>query len=111
MKHIALILLIALALPCSGIAAEQRQKGKKLAFERAKGNCLACHAIEDGEMPGNIGPPLINMQKRFKNRELLKQQIWDATVRNPQTSMPPFGRNNILTPEELDLVVEYIWSL
>jgi sulfur-oxidizing protein SoxX len=30
--------------------------GKSLAMERNKGNCLACHRIEDGELPGTIGP-------------------------------------------------------
>ncbi|RLA18006.1 MAG: sulfur oxidation c-type cytochrome SoxX, partial [Gammaproteobacteria bacterium] len=85
--------------------------GKQLAFERSKGNCLACHAIADGEMAGNIGPPLINMKQRFPERSELKQQIWDATIANPKTSMPPFGRNKILSKDEIELVVEYIWSL
>ncbi len=85
--------------------------GKSLTFDRSKGNCLACHAIADGEMPGNIGPPLVNMKRRFPNPDELRKQIWDATVRNPKTSMPPFGKNKILNKEEIELVVEYIWSL
>lgn len=85
--------------------------GKQLAFARNKGNCLACHAIEDGDSPGNIGPPLKAVQKRFKNKQLLRQQIWDATLFNPETSMPPFGKNKILTEQEIDKVVDYIWRL
>lgn len=106
------LLLSLLLVTGSGIIeGSPLQKGKQLAFERHKGNCLACHAIAGGEMPGNLGPPLINMKKRFPDRSKLRQQIWDATINNPDTSMPPFGRNEILSKEEIELVVEYIWSL
>jgi len=85
--------------------------GKKLAFDRNKGNCLACHAIADGESPGNIGPPLAALKTRFKDKPQLREQIFDATRFNPETSMPPFGKNNILSPDEIDQVVDYLWSL
>lgn len=86
-------------------------EGKELAFDRSKGNCLACHMIVDGNLPGNIAPPLIAMKGRYPNKAELRKQIWDATVKNPESSMPPFGKHNILTQQELDKVVEYIWSL
>ena len=86
-------------------------KGKKAAFHRKKGNCLACHAIEGGTLPGNIGPPLVNMKDRFPDKSKLKDQIWDATANNPNSIMPPFGKHNILTKDELDQVVEFIYSL
>ena len=60
---------------------------------------------------GDIGPPLTDMQSRFPVRQLLREQIWDATIKNPDTRMPPFGRNRILTEEEIDLVTDYIQSL
>jgi sulfur-oxidizing protein SoxX len=104
-------LLIALFMSVSLVQSAPLHNGKSLTFDRSKGNCLACHAIADGEMAGNIGPPLLNMKKKFTNPVELHKQIWDATVRNPKTSMPPFGRNKILNKEEIDLVVEYIWSL
>jgi sulfur-oxidizing protein SoxX len=85
--------------------------GKQLAFTRNKGNCLACHEIEDGDSPGNIGPPLKTIQSRFKSKQLLRQQIWDATQFNPETSMPPFGKNKILSEQEIDKIVDYIWRL
>jgi sulfur-oxidizing protein SoxX len=87
------------------------EQGKALAFERSKGNCLACHYIEGGELTGNYGPPLIAMKVRFPDRDVLRQQIWDAAVKNPHTRMPPFGRNRILTEDEIDLVTDYIQSL
>jgi sulfur-oxidizing protein SoxX len=93
-------------------ASEQRlERGKQLAMARNKGNCLACHAIDDGEFPGNIGPPLMSMQVRFPDKAVLRAQIWDATDRNPDTHMPPFGRYGILTDEEVDLIVDYIYTL
>lgn len=87
------------------------EQGKAIAFDRFKGNCLACHYVEGGELTGNYGPPLIAMKIRYPDRDVLRQQIWDAAVKNPDTRMPPFGRNRILTEEEIDLVTDYIQSL
>ena len=87
------------------------EQGKAIAFNRFKGNCLACHYVEGGELTGNYGPPLIAMKIRFPDRDVLREQIWDAAVKNPDTRMPPFGRNRILTEEEVDLVTDYIQSL
>jgi len=86
-------------------------EGKKVSFSRSKGNCLACHMMKDGVSPGNIAPPLIVMKSRFSDRQALKSQIWDASKRNPETSMPLFGRYEIITEAELDQVVDYIYSL
>ena len=86
-------------------------EGKKIAFDRKKGNCLACHMIADGALPGNIGPPLIAMKARFPDLAKLRAQIWDARSKNPNTIMPPFGTNKIITPEEVDKVAAYIHSL
>jgi sulfur-oxidizing protein SoxX len=87
------------------------QKGKEVAFDRKKGNCLACHAMDDGSLPGNIGPPLVSMKLRFPDKDVLRAQIWDATVRNPNTIMPPFGRHNMLSEEEIDWITEYVYGL
>lgn len=85
--------------------------GKQIAFSREKGNCLACHVIEDGEFPGNIGPELKALSTRFKSKQELREQIWDSTQFNPETSMPPFGKNKILTETEIDQVVDYLWGI
>jgi sulfur-oxidizing protein SoxX len=87
------------------------EKGKEVSFDRKLGNCLACHAIEDGTLPGNIGPPLIAMKLRYPDKAKLRAQIWDATVANPNTIMIPFGRHRVLTEEQIDQVVEYIYTL
>ena len=86
-------------------------EGKSIAFDRKKGNCLACHAIVGGQLPGNIGPPLKDIKQAYPNEADLRAQIFDATVRNPNTIMPPFGKHKILTSSELDKVVEFIYSL
>jgi sulfur-oxidizing protein SoxX len=96
----------------STVAGDARvARGKAIAFDRQTGNCLACHVIDDGDLPGNGGPPLVAMRVRFPDRAVLRAQIWDATVRNPDSVMPPYGRNLILTEEEIDWVVDYIHSL
>lgn len=95
-------------------AGSSQESGQSLAFDKNKGNCLACHAIPKdpkATAPGNIGPPLIGMKSRFPDRAKLRAQIWDATVANPNTSMPPFGKNKILTEPEIDQVTEYIYGV
>ena len=96
----------AQATTADGIAA-----GKSLAMERGKGNCLACHRIEDGELPGTIGPPLVAMKLRYPERAALVQQICDATIRNRDSRMPPFCRHGILTRDEVELIVDYLYTL
>jgi sulfur-oxidizing protein SoxX len=67
--------------------------------------------MDDGTLPGNIGPPLIAMKARFPDKAKLRAQIWDATVANPNSIMIPFGRVKALSEEEIDMVVEYIYTL
>ena len=86
-------------------------EGKKIAFDRKKGNCLACHMIEGGTLPGNIGPPLIAMKARFPDKAKLRAQIYDATQINPNTIMIPFGPHAVLSDSEIDKVTSYIHSL
>jgi len=86
-------------------------EGKKIAFNRKKGNCLGCHMIANGALPGNVGPPLIAMKARFPDKAKLRAQIWDATTANPKTIMPPFGRHNILSDQEVDKITDFIHSL
>ena len=86
-------------------------EGKKIAFNRKKGNCLGCHMIADGKLAGNVGPPLIAMKARYPDKVKLRAQIWDATVSNPNTIMPPFGRHHILSGKEVDKITDFIHSL
>ena len=86
-------------------------KGKKIAENRKKGNCFACHNYEGAHLAGNVGPPLVAMKSRFPDKAKLRAQIWDATRMNPNTMMPPFGRHEILSEKEIDAVTEWVLTL
>jgi sulfur-oxidizing protein SoxX len=85
-------------------------QGGCIAVERTKGNCHSCHMI-NGINYGNVAPPLISMKQRFPDKAKLRAQVWDASVANPRTVMPPFGRHSILSEEEVDKVVEFLLTL
>ncbi len=85
--------------------------GQKLAFDRGKGNCLTCHQIKGGDLPGTIGPALVDIKAKYPDRNELVAILTDETKRNPQTMMPPFGRNRILTSEEINAIVDFLETL
>jgi len=113
MKPTSLVFMILLGAIANPAAADEKviEAGQALAFDRSKGNCLSCHVIDGGNSPGNLGPPLMNMKQRFSDKQALWDQLWDATARNPESIMPPFGRNYILSEDEFYKVVEYVWQL
>lgn len=92
-------------------AAERVKKGNELAFDRKKGNCLACHYIEGGTLMGNTGPALVAMKARFPDKEKLTTQIYDARTNNENTIMPPFGAHGALTAAEIELIVDWLLTL
>ena len=59
----------------------------------------------------NIGPPLVAIEARFPDRDKLLRQIRDPGFYNPATIMPPFGKHEILTSEEIELIVDYLYTL
>jgi sulfur-oxidizing protein SoxX len=59
----------------------------------------------------NIAPPLVAMKARFPDKAKLRAQIWDATKANPMTVMPPFGRNMVLTEQEIDKITDYVYGM
>ncbi|MYJ52669.1 MAG: sulfur oxidation c-type cytochrome SoxX [Gammaproteobacteria bacterium] len=90
---------------------ESVNTGKKVAFNRQKGNCLSCHMMDDGDQPGTQGPPLIAMKLRFPNREDLRARVYKPLEFNPNSIMPPFGLHNILSDGEIDAIVDYLLTL
>ena len=94
--------------------AVAESSGKQLAYAPGKGNCLACHAMPtmpDAEAAGTIGPPLIAMRARYTSKASLRAEIWNAMITNPDTVMPPFGKNKILTDAEIDKITDFIDGL
>ncbi|HEX4986898.1 MAG TPA: sulfur oxidation c-type cytochrome SoxX [Burkholderiales bacterium] len=114
MQLAAVLLAAAPGMAAPEPPQERIEAGARLARDTRKGNCLACHAMPSDPAAvtsANVGPPLQAMKQRFPDRERLRQQIWDAASRNPDTVMPPFGRNRILTGNEIDLIIEYLYTL
>ena len=104
-----LALLAGTAMAASA-QAQSAAEGQKLAFDRGKGNCLTCHVIKGGELTGTIGPELTGLKAKYSRDELIAI-VTDETKRNPQTVMPPFGRNRILSEKEIDAVVDFLQTL
>ena len=110
------ILALAFAVVATGVARPVRAdsaaaEGRKIAFDRGKGNCLTCHDIKGGDLPGSIGPKLENLTTKYPNRSDLIAILTDETKRNPRTVMPPFGRNRILTEREINAIVDFLQTL
>lgn len=112
-KPALLLTLVAL----TGLAASPARAqsavadGEKLAFDRGKGNCLTCHVIRGGDLPGTIGPELKDIKTKYPARNELVAILFDETKRNPQTMMPPFGRNRLLTDQEISAIVDFLQTL
>lgn len=107
---LALVILIGLAVRPAW-AQSTLAEGEKLAFDRGKGNCLTCHVIKGGDLPGTIGPELKDLKAKYPDRNELVAILFDETKRNPQTMMPPFGRNRILTDQEINAIVDFLQTL
>ena len=110
-QALALVLLIGAAAASSQATAQSASEGQKLAFDRSKGNCLTCHEIKGGDLPGSIGPALKDIKSKYPDRKELVAILTDETKRNPLTVMPPFGRNRILTEQEINAIVDFLQTL
>ena len=115
-SRLLLALAWALMMGAAGPATTTRAQssvaeGQRLAFDRTKGNCLSCHEIKGGDLPGSIGPALKDIKSKYPDRNELIAILTDETRRNPQTAMPPFGRNRILTEQEIDAIVDFLQTL
>ncbi|MGB2130049.1 MAG: sulfur oxidation c-type cytochrome SoxX [Marinobacterium sp.] len=91
---------------------EMIELGRDVYHNKSRGNCISCHNINDpiANLPGNQGPMIVAMQQRFPDKRKLRAQVWDATRANPLSIMPPIGKHWILSEDEIDAVVEYIYQ-
>jgi sulfur-oxidizing protein SoxX len=108
---LVLALLVGVAALAGAARAQSAVEGQKIAFDRGKGNCLTCHEIRGGDLPGTIGPALTDIKRKYPDRNDLVAIVTDETKRNPLTVMPPFGRNRILTEQEISAVVDFLQTL
>lgn len=105
-----LMLVAPVAANAATPSATDIEQGKALAFNRDKGNCLACHMIPGGQQAGDIGPPLIAMKARFPDRQRLFNLIWDNRQTFPNSMMPPFGPNQILTKSQINKIIDFLYT-
>ena len=99
--------------------------GKKLATNRKKGNCLACHSmpIPEQAFHGNIGPDLKGVSNRYSEGEL-RLRIINPKVLNSETIMPAFYRVDglnlvikkfagkpIISAQDVEDIVSYLMTL
>lgn len=70
------------------------KNGRKLAINRKKGNCLACHEmpIPEQAFHGKVGPSLMGIAGRMSEGEM-RLRLVDPKVVNPDTIMPAFYKN------------------
>ncbi len=85
--------------------------GREIFMNPRKGNCAACHPVPGTPSridASRVGPDLSGVTARIPDRAILRAGIWDMSVANPNTVMPPYGKHRILSESEIDAVVEYL---
>lgn len=114
MRSAAVGVLFGCAVAAFSSSTAATTDGRTIFSDPRKGNCHACHKVPNDptiKAESTIGPALVNMRQRFPDRAKLRDLIADPTRLNPNTIMPPYGRHRILSPSELDAVVQFIESL
>jgi sulfur-oxidizing protein SoxX len=103
-------LVVAAALAAAVPAARPASAAPEDAHALLNSHCQQCHEIKGITDYGNVGPSLIGLKSRYPDRKDVVAIINDETKRNPQTVMPPFGRNLILSKQEIDMIVDYLYN-
>ncbi len=99
-------------------------KGRKLAINRKKGNCLACHImpVPEQQFHGEIGPDLSGVASYLSEAEM-RMRVVDPKVVNPDTIMPSFLKEaktrvlkkfkgkTILKAQEVEDIIAYLKTL
>ncbi|MDH4247301.1 MAG: sulfur oxidation c-type cytochrome SoxX [Deltaproteobacteria bacterium] len=100
-------------------------EGRKLAINKRKGNCLACHElpIPEEQFHGKIGPNLHNVGSKY-SEGILRLRLVNPKVVKPDSVMPAFYRVDglnivrkdligkpMLSAEEIEDLVAYLTSI
>jgi sulfur-oxidizing protein SoxX len=99
-------------------------RGRELALDRSKGNCITCHQMPvDAPFQGNLGPPLEGVASRWTEGEL-RLRIVDSKRINPESNMPSYYRveglhavrrdwvgRPMLTAQEVEDILAYLLTL
>ena len=107
-KRICCVLAIAAlgSALAMGPATAAPSEGQKL----VAAHCLTCHEVKGADDFGNVAPSLIGLKDRYADRKEVSAIIFDETKRNPQTVMPPFGRNLVVTDKEIEAMVDFLYT-
>ncbi|MCP4043050.1 MAG: sulfur oxidation c-type cytochrome SoxX [Gammaproteobacteria bacterium] len=106
------LLIGLLLIPQIGTTAEKvktpLEQGKELSIKF----CQACHFFEGTNQAGTLGPPLLAMKPRFPESMKLEKIIYDPhSATKPDSMMPPFGRNGLLNKQQIQLIIDYLYTL
>jgi L-cysteine S-thiosulfotransferase len=104
-------MLLAQAAPST---AATIAKGRAIFLDERKGNCAACHKVPNDETvktQSKIGMALEAVKARYPDRAKLRDAIWDLSKTVPNTIMPPYGKNRILSDDEIDALVIYLETI
>jgi sulfur-oxidizing protein SoxX len=99
-------------------------RGRALALDRSKGNCITCHEMPvEAAFQGNLGPPLDGVGSRYEPGEL-RLRLVDSKRINPESNMPSYYRleglvgvrrdwrgKTILSAQEVEDVLAYLLTL
>jgi len=106
----SLFVLAALVGGTFGVGASAASAAPPTVQQLITQHCEQCHQIKGLQNFGNIGPSLLGLKDRYPDRKEVAAIIFDETKRNPQTVMMPFGRNLILTNQEIETIVDYLYA-
>jgi sulfur-oxidizing protein SoxX len=115
----------AIVEPLCGLAGDA-QRGRKIASDGSRGNCLACHQlpVPGIEAYGTIGPPLAGIAARLSVPQI-RLRVVDTRNINPMSIMPGFYRDprlinrpgkqyrgrTFLTAQQVEDVIAYLATL
>lgn len=94
--------------------AQTIAKGRAIFLDERKGNCAACHKAPNDaaiKTKSTIGMALEAVKARYPERAKLRDAIWDLSKTVPNTIMPPYGKNRILSDNEIDALVAYLETI
>ena len=105
--------LLLLSQPALGAG---QMKGPKTPLEQGKAKtvemCQACHLFPGANQAGTVGPPFVAMKSRFPERQRLRDIIHDPhKAIKPDALMPPFGRNGLMSKDDIERVVDFLYTL
>ncbi|MEW6413618.1 MAG: sulfur oxidation c-type cytochrome SoxA [Pseudomonadota bacterium] len=90
------------------------KKGAQLAFDRSRGgSCVACHVMGSGtpSLPGNVGPDLSTYGTWGRDDPWIFNYIYDPRTVNPESVMPPWGRHQLFSVDEIKDIVAFLKTL